>query len=500
MSDLGLLSAAPHPLPPPVGDPKSETIPVWVVLLVVMLVLAIGVAATGFVLGQDKTAKAPSYPAQWDARIAPYVKIAEKLRGLEFQHPVTVRFLPAADFEKGVTSDEKELGEDARKELDKVTGMMRAFGLLKGDIDLFKSSNEVRGAGILAYYSFEDQRITVRGARRITPSIRSTVVHELTHALQDQHFAIGVQMDRLRKSEKSDSTAAASVLDAIIEGDASRVQTLYRDSLTAKQRKALDAGQNSDVHRATPRLEKVPKVLVAMTTAPYTLGQALVQAAAVDGGNDAVDDLFRDAPTDESALLDPLRVLSETTDAIKIDKPKAGDGEKKFVSGRLGVLTWYLMLAERLPLREALAAADGWGSDAFVAFERDGDSCARVNYSGDQPQDTARMLTALQRWIAAAPDSPAKVGLEDGVVRFESCDPGKAADVGKDASEDAIDLVATRAYLGIRLMRAGAPRARSRCVASRMVSGFPASRLVDPRFAVDPVERARMMRITAPCR
>ncbi len=55
-------------------------------------------------------------------------------------------------------------------------------------------------AGTLAYYSFEDKNITVRG-QRVTPAMRSTLVHELTHVLQDQNFGIGAMQKKLEKSK-----------------------------------------------------------------------------------------------------------------------------------------------------------------------------------------------------------------------------------------------------------------------------------------------------------
>ena len=90
-----------------------------------------------------------------------------------------MRFLPPEEFEKTVTTDDKELDKDDRTELKQFTGLMRALGLISGDVDLFAAFNDFSGAGTLAYYSFEDKRITVRG-QRITPAMRSTLVHELT--------------------------------------------------------------------------------------------------------------------------------------------------------------------------------------------------------------------------------------------------------------------------------------------------------------------------------
>ena len=54
------------------------------------------------------------------------------------------------------------------------TGLMRAFGLIKGDVDLFDAFNDFSSGGTLAYYSTEDKTITVRG-QRLTPAVRATL-------------------------------------------------------------------------------------------------------------------------------------------------------------------------------------------------------------------------------------------------------------------------------------------------------------------------------------
>ena len=308
------------------GVPADERpVPLWAILLVLVLILTGGgfLARTLLDDGKDEV----SYPANWDPRVLPFAKIAEKQRGLTFRHPVTVRFLPAEKFKKGVTTDEKELDKEDRKEIEQFTGMLRALGLIKGDLDLFDSVNEASGAGTLAYYSFEDKRITIRG-EKITPAMRSTMVHELTHVLQDQHFDIGAMQKKLEKSKDDDSDEEATVLDALIEGDADRVETSYRQSLTAKQRKALDSSKQGQSEEVDKTYKKIPKIILTMMTSPYTLGEAMVQAAAADGGNSAVDALFRKTPPNESALLDPLKGLTERGDTVDVDAPE-GRGRRE---------------------------------------------------------------------------------------------------------------------------------------------------------------------------
>jgi Zn-dependent peptidase ImmA (M78 family) len=495
------LEAPPEQRPPASSaDESSADVPLWTILAAVGFLLVL-LAVGGFVLVKSQQQSGPSYPDHWDPRIAPYAKIAEQKRGLFFEHPVAVRFLRPKAFEKTVKTDEDKLDADDRKELKQATGLMRAFGLVKGDVDLLHASNEASGAGTLAYYSYEDKTITIRG-RKLTPAVRFTLVHELTHVLQDQHFDIGARSKALAKaSDTGKDDNEESVFDALVEGDAERVAALYRKSLSPKQRKAIDAGQDDEASQATKRTTKVPKVLITMIESPYALGEQMVETVAADGGNAAVDQLFRDTPTHETALLDPFTVLAGRTGAIDVDAPRLAKSEKKFDSGELGVLTWYFMLAERMPLRDALTAADGWGGDAYVAYDRGDRSCARMSYAGRTPQDTTRMLVALRRWVAAAPGSPALVTRAGRVLHFRSCDPGTKADIGNDASEDALQLVAIRSNIGLSFLRAHAPEKAARCIAAKFTRQFTMSQLTDPNpYKGHPGLLAKGRRIVAGCR
>jgi hypothetical protein len=471
----------------------------WVILLVLVLVLVGGGFAARALIASGKP-KGPTYPAEWDARILPYAKIAEKERGLFFKHPVAVHFLAPEKFKKTVTSDKKDLSKEDRKDLDDAVGLLRAFGLIKGNPDLFDAVNDFSGSGTLAYYSFEDKDITVRG-QTVTPAMRSTLVHELTHVLQDQHFGIGAKEKKLEKAKDDESGEEATVLDALIEGDADRIETSYRQSLSPKQRKALDSSKQEEGEEANKTYKKIPKIIVTMMTSSYTLGEAMVQTAAAKDGNTAVDALFRKTPPNESALIEPLKNLRGKTHHTKIDVPKLEKGEKKLESGQLGALTVYFMLAERLPLRDTLAAVDGRGGDSYVSFRRDGDVCVRAAYTGATSADTARMESALRRWAAAAPGSPATVARDGGLVRFESCDPGKTADVGRDVSDQAMNFLLTRAYLGVGLMKAGAQVKMAQCLSERLMYEYPVAKLNDPTFGSDdPRVKARVQQLVFDCR
>jgi len=441
------------------------------------------------------------FPTHWDHRIAPYARIAARERGLQFTHPVPVRFLAPAAFAKSVKSEDQQTTKSDRREMEQATGLLRAFGLLSGEVDLAHAVDDFSGSAVLAYYSLDEKRITVRG-HRITPSVKATLVHELTHVLQDQHFHISHRMNTLEKQgEKGPSTSEAEVLRAVIEGDADRIENLYRASLKPAQLRALDAAQQDEFDQAQPALSRIPKIVVTMMTSPYALGEGLAQAADATGGNVAVDRLLRHTPTHDAVLLDPMAAVTGRPRAVHVPTPALQPGEKKFDSGEFGAVTWYLMLAARLTPQSALTAADGWGGDAFVGYRSEGRTCARMTFAGRMPADTARMTGALQQWVAAGSSSTAHVNTLGGRVSLESCDPGTGVRSGNDDSDAAIDVVTVRTSLAIGLVRRGLPDSTADCMADRMVQAFSVASLVDPSFgADDPATAADLQQIALACR
>ena len=479
-------------------DPPSRWRWRWPIIVVALVVVTAASAAGVFYVGRDRGPEGPPHPSKWDASVQKYVDFVEKKRDLKFKHPVYVDFLPDAEFTKKVTADADELTDEDRKEIEQSTGLLRALGLVEGDLDLFEKSNQLQGNGVIGFYSYDDERLRIRGTE-ITPAVESTIVHELTHALQDQTFDLGKRYEELDKADDANSSAAADGFDALVEGDARRIEGKWRDSLSERERRALDKDHDKDVTDFEAGSKDIPEVLKTLAAAPYELGQAMLAVAVQQGGDRAVDDLFRSPPRTEEQQLDPWTLVADHQGFLNVPKPELADGEKALGDddgGAFGAVGWLLVLSERVPLEQALTAADGWGGDAYVAFERDGKSCLTANYRGDAPEDLAQMRTALQAWAAKSPKGAASVTLDGVTLVFTSCDPGKkAAKVAKSKSMDALTLALSRTYLSITLVKTGAVVPVARCAADRLVRVFTIAELNNPK--VDP---RRVAQAVAPCR
>lgn len=422
-----------------------------------MVGVAGGAAALYLVTGDGD-----DYPAEWDRRVVDLIRFVERERGLDFDHPVAVDFLSEVEFKKEVTSDEEELTDEEREELDAFEGAFRALGLVRGDVDLFEEFNTLSGEGVAAFYDYDEERIVVRG-EELGAGIRVTLVHELTHALQDQHF------DLSRLDDEDLTSGEFAAFQALVEGDAVRVEFAYAASLDEEDAREYERDAGAEAEEAEAGIKDVPVVLRAYFGAPYQLGEGLLAVLESEGGNDEIDDSFDDPPTSDEHLISPFTYL-DRDEPGDVPQPEPLEGEDEVDRGDFGALTWYLALAERVDPRRALEAVDGWGGDAYLLYEADGRSCVRVVFRGDRARDVDEMESVLDDWVAEMPAGAARVRRAGNTLTLESCDPGADADVTvRGRAEDALALPLIRTFIALGISESGGPRSLALCVAREFI-------------------------------
>jgi hypothetical protein len=396
-----------------------------------MIVVAVAAALVVVV----KQRSGDSYPSAWDSRVTDLVSFVEQHRGHDFKHPVPIDFLTADEYSKHARTDSSELTGEDKQQLETQTGELRALGLVAGDVDLFRAQNDLADNATLASYDPNAKRITVRGTE-MTPGLQVTLVHELTHVLQDQYFDVSSKrQDAFTTSQES------SAFRTIVEGDAVRIENEYLDSLSDEQRQ--QAENANTLQPDDTSLDAVPVALQAFDYAPYALGPPLVSVVKADSGTKAVDDLFRTPPTTDREILD-VRALLAQTGAQAVDEPARPDGVSETTDdGDLGSITWFLFLAERIDPATALDAVDGWAGDAYIAYDRDGVTCMDLAVVTTGEEATDKLHTALDQWAVAMPGGDPTVSAAGDEIDVHTCDPGAAA-ATNDRALDAIQLPAIR--------------------------------------------------------
>jgi hypothetical protein len=249
----------------------------------------------------------------------------------------------------------------------------------------------------------------IRGSE-VTPAVRVVVAHELVHALQAQHFALVLG--------GPDDLA----LRSIVEADALRVEEAFLTTLSPADQ-ALATEQLAVDETAPDPLSTVPSAIVEQTTAPYVLGPMLVERVHASDGNEGVNRLLRNPPTEE-VLINPRLHATPQNDAEPLVSVPPGATVIEDVE-QLSMLDTLSMLDAWLPWKQARTALDGWNGGGYVSYVRsDGLVCFAINASFDG--STQPFETAVRKW-AQATGSTATPVTAGGRVSFEACQRGPSA-------------------------------------------------------------------------
>src|SRR5215207_1725824 len=463
--------------PPPALRRLGRSVLVRLVLQLVM----VGVARVrGGVAGAKATSTTAPTPKEWDRRIEPIAHEVEKLRKLDFEQPVAVEFLSEAAFEQKVSVDKGKLSAADKRSAERSQSQLRAVGLIGPDVDLLDATSDLQKSGVLAYYSNDTKSITVKGKGIEDVATRVTLAHELTHALQDQHF----DLTALRR--KAAKTHSGTVLRTITEGDAVRIQNDYVETLSKgdQSKYADDSAQRGTDARTEASDAGVPESLSVLFEAPYDLGPLMLEAVLAERKEAGIDELFRHPPTSDSAYLTPSTLL-DGSKFEAVPTPELREGERRSgAPDSFGAFALYQVLASRIDPVRALIAADGWGGDAMITFTKDDATCLRSNFVGRDGRQTKAIGGALAEWAAAMPAGVAEV--EQGArITLTACDPGAAGTEAWNRALEALLLAGTRGGLMVEILKGGTPVKVAVCTSDTLVQDPSFTPLLDA-LVVDP--------------
>jgi hypothetical protein len=355
--------------------------------------------------GSSTTAPA----SELDKFIDEAIAFVERERGVDFVSKPTVVALDDAAF---VERFRQIVDEDARKNAklyDEVTGIFQAVGLLARDVSYLDAQKLLGEGGVLGYYDPESKELRVR-AGRLTPLVRTVIVHELTHALDDQLF----DLNRPQYDTAEDEIGFGFV--AVAEGNARRVENAYRETLSAGEKSSAAAEEQKLALAGAPSLAKLTLALIQLELAPYDQGEKFVDAVLANGGEAALGRAFNDPPRTSEQVLYPDKYFSK--EARRSVSPPSADGTV-FKSGVFGEITLRVILGSANSARVAETAAAGWAGDWYVAWRDSNRVCVRADFVMDSTKDTNELRDALTKWAQNRPSG--KVANNGDAVEVTTC-------------------------------------------------------------------------------
>lgn len=272
--------------------------------------LILAVLCTWLVQAQTPApAQAPATapPAASTSEVEEAVAQLSKLTGLRPVKKVSFDTISKAQFK---TYLDETIKEHIKPEDLKVQELaLKRFGLVPHDFDLMSSTVDLLTEQAAAFYDYRKKKLFLMegGDSESQPML---VVHELAHALADQHFDLG----KFMKKGNSDDASLARM--AVLEGQAT---WLMLESVAQKMGASLKSvpamadamsGATEQMTSQYPVLAKAPLYIRASLLFPYKEGFRFQHALIQKLGEAAFTRIFKEAPLSTQQVLHPESYLA----------------------------------------------------------------------------------------------------------------------------------------------------------------------------------------------
>lgn len=313
-----------------------------------------------------------------------------RLRGLTVLEPIVFR--ECSDTVVMVQIQQALSEEESEEELEADRKLMVALGLIPPEEDLEKTLTEVYTEQVAGSYDMETEDITIiegKGMGELMEEI--TLAHEVTHALQDQHFDL--EEPPLSSDDYNGDNDLA--VESLIEGDAMVTMMDYALEYVDVQRLLETELQGTEV--SSEKLDEAPLYLRRALMFPYERGMEFVTALKEAGGEAALDRAFGKPPLSTEQIMHPDKYMEEIDDPRPVPiadiSASIGSDWKKINDDSLGEFDLDVWFEQFSGLMAARDAAGGWGGNTIQYYEGPDESFVVVNmFAWDTPDDARQFF------------------------------------------------------------------------------------------------------------
>ena len=321
-----------------------------------------------------------------------YAEIAERVeeeRGLSFDHVPEPVFVDAQEMqsrvEAQIRADYPADAVQADEEL------YKALGVIDEDTKLLDEYSKFVGSQVAGYYDPDTGELVVLGDddEPFDGLEMTTIAHELEHALADQTLGFPIE-DAPVAADEDKQLAGLS----LIEGDATLTMTRFQ--LSAVDLMSLFGSLGSaDLDAQTKALEDAPPYFASQLMFPYTDGLGFVCTIEADGGWQAVDDAYENAPTTTAQIMFPERYTAGEGAVATPDPASPGAGWELVRTTTFGAAE-LMFLFEDAGLSDPRDRAEAWAGGK-VSQWRNGDNVS-VGIQLAQHADHDDLCDSIKTW------------------------------------------------------------------------------------------------------
>ncbi len=271
------------------------------------------------------------------------VKSLSSISGLSEEHPVPYGTISKKQLRRFLNKRIKKTLRPEEIRADELA--LKMFGLVPQNFDLRKSTVDLLTEQAAAFYDYDEKKLFLLQGTPLGEET-TTLAHELSHALADQHFDLERFMD---ESPANDDENLAHT--AVVEGQASWLMIAYDLAEAGKPPvptpEMLHSVEDSSEASGSdfPVLKASPLYIQQSLLFPYADGTRFFDAVFHKLGKSAFSAVFRDPPSASSQILHPGRYFAHEKPVIpELPKLDLGQSDKEVTEGSVGEFDHRMLL------------------------------------------------------------------------------------------------------------------------------------------------------------
>jgi hypothetical protein len=356
-----------------------------------------------------------------------YEKILPDLRGLKFKSAVEPKFMERSDLQAHMqTLFDEDMTE---AELTLSDASLKAFGFVSGDFKTKDTVLNLYSEEVAGFYDPKRKQMFLIKETDKPPAQKpgliarllgaktgfdkdeqkTTLSHEMTHALADQHFNL-LKMQEV--AEKDDDRSLA--LQALVEGEATLMMMVDMERSqggTGKELlKASPAAMDFSMRLMSGLMpfasgkafRNAPPIFRETMMFPYLKGMVFTLYLTNENEWERVNEAFRKPPVSTEQVLHPEKYLKEIDEPTEIELPplgeKLGGDWKELGQNVLGELQISILLRKQ----QGQKAAAGWDGDRYAIFQGPEEKLGLVWYTTwDNEREASEFAAAYSRYLGS---------------------------------------------------------------------------------------------------
>ena len=327
------------------------------------------------------------------------------ITGWTVRRKVPSEMLSKDTFRRYVDSRIKETSSTREIRAEELT--LRMFGFVPRDFNLAKETVDLVSEQAAAFYDYNKKRLYILDSTAEGMEQRVALVHELAHALADQHHPLGRY---LRKGSPDDDATTAR--QAVMEGQATWLTWAYMSKRNGGKAE-VPAAMIEELTKSLgadgadfPVFTKAPLYMKESLVFPYNEGLKFQDAIFHKLGRLSFDQVFTRPPDTTQQILHPDAYLDNQKHVEPAPPPLESVMSKPdakryrvLAEGSLGEFDHSVLLRQFVGEKEGTAAAGHWRGATYRLYESKRDKHPVLSYKSewDSPESANEFFNLYQR-------------------------------------------------------------------------------------------------------